>query len=273
MKPTTSQSQLFSTSEFGFGIWNATDETQYFEQINNDDESLYGIYQNTTKVTLDFKGVGLPTTSFFKFVNLLDIAAAGQTNCARTQGGFCILPKTCDTYPSLWDYSFKVAFTGNDNFLVVPLASFAADQIVKGDSVCVIYVEMLDESLADSLQIIFGQMFFQSFAYFSQGGSLAQEMTLAVNVNALFSTYLGQNTYTQSETNPFEIVAYDVPVDTYSTIVGIPTVSASISGISSDTNPYYTIDFSNDYTVVWTSDCQQTISQPTGSCFDAPTYV
>jgi len=124
---------------------------------------LYGTYTNITKFTLDFRGIGLPTTSYYEFTNLLQIAVSGQANCARTQGGYCTLPRNCSTYEGLWDYSFKMAFSGQDNILIAPLASFAADQTVKNNDVCIIYVEMLDETLADSRQVIVGNMFFQSF--------------------------------------------------------------------------------------------------------------
>jgi len=96
--------------------------------IMNEDVKLYGIYTNTTFITTDFRGIGLPTTSFNQFANLIDIISIGQAACARTQGGYCVLPKTCDQYPALWNYSFKIQFSDQSDFLTVPLASFAADQ-------------------------------------------------------------------------------------------------------------------------------------------------
>lgn len=52
--------------------------------IINGDAALYGIYTNTTKITPDFRGIGLPTTSFNKFVNLLAIATQGSSSCDKT---------------------------------------------------------------------------------------------------------------------------------------------------------------------------------------------
>lgn len=51
---------------------------------------------------MDFRGVGLPTTSYSRFVNLMDIATKGAASCARVQGGQCVLPKSCENYQSLW---------------------------------------------------------------------------------------------------------------------------------------------------------------------------
>lgn len=60
--------------------------------VINGDEALYGSYTNTTAITADFRGIGLPTTSFSKFVNMLSVATNGSASCAKTQGGFCVLP-------------------------------------------------------------------------------------------------------------------------------------------------------------------------------------
>lgn len=213
---------MYEMSEFGFGIWNSSDSTQYFESIGNDQEALYGTYTNITKFTLDFRGIGLPTTSYYIFTNLLQIAVAGQANCARTQGGYCTMPKTCSNYASLWEYSFKMAFASQENILVAPIASFAADQTVNGDDICVVYVEMLDETLADSRQVIIGNMFFQSFAAYEFNNTL----TLLKGKSALSSTYLGADTFTQSTDDAFAITPTDMPTNTRSEIVGFPTFSA-----------------------------------------------
>lgn len=123
----------------------------------------------------------MPTTSFYKFVNMLDIAASGQADCARTQGGYCTLPNQCSNYASLWEYSFKIAIPDALNILIAPLASFAADQTLNQTDICVIYVEMLDETLPDSRQVIVGNMFFQSFAAYEVNNTL----TFFKNQNAL----------------------------------------------------------------------------------------
>ena len=47
---------------------------------------------NSTFITADFRGLGLPTTSYNIFTNLMDIISIGQANCLKTQGGLCVLP-------------------------------------------------------------------------------------------------------------------------------------------------------------------------------------
>lgn len=79
-----------------------------------------------------------------------------------------MLPKSCDNYAEFWTYSFRIQFSGQTEYLTVPLGSFAANQQYLDHAECFIYVEMLDESLANSLQIVLGQMFFQSFSYLQQ---------------------------------------------------------------------------------------------------------
>lgn len=137
--PTASNSALYSLEYFGFGVSNSS--TEYYRSIINNEQE-YGIYRNTTKITTDFRGVGLPTASYAQFANLLEIASEGQVNCAKVQGGYCVLPKTCDNYPKLWTYKFKIEFTTGHNYLEVPLASFAALATDKNSqNFCAIYVE------------------------------------------------------------------------------------------------------------------------------------
>lgn len=114
-------------NSFEFGVTNFTNMSGSYQSIINSQEEIYGIYANTTKITLDTSGIGLPTTSFNQFASLLEIVSSGQVNCVKLQGGFCILPNKCSTYPTLWTYSFRIQFTGADNTLIVPLGSFAAD--------------------------------------------------------------------------------------------------------------------------------------------------
>jgi hypothetical protein len=65
--------------------------------INSGNE--YGIYADTAQIALDFRGIGLPTASYFKFVNLIGIASYGAANCEKTvKGGYCVLPLTCINY-------------------------------------------------------------------------------------------------------------------------------------------------------------------------------
>jgi hypothetical protein len=102
-----------------------------------------------------------------------------------------VLPKTCENYSSLWDLSFRIAFAGDDQYVIVPLASFANTIITDRVSTCEVYVELLDESLFDARQIVLGQMFFQSINMFNKINGTSSLITLTVNENALPGTYLG----------------------------------------------------------------------------------
>jgi len=97
ISPITNVSQLYQLINLQFGY---TQETC---------SSYMSIYSDSTMVlTMDFRGLGLPTTTYDKFTNLLAIATAGQVSCAKTQGGLCVLPKTCDKYKDLFTYSFQL---------------------------------------------------------------------------------------------------------------------------------------------------------------------
>lgn len=79
----------------------------------------------------------------------------------------------------------------------MPLASFAANYEAEG-GVCVIFVEYLDSQYADSKTIMLGGMFFQSFyAQYTQAGVNAVLIELYKNKNALDSTYIGSDVYSQ----------------------------------------------------------------------------
>lgn len=82
----------------------------------------------------------------------------------------CEIPQACDSLTSLWEYSFYIGF-GSDSYITVPLASFAINQKMEGSGTpfCLIFVQPLNNTLAESQQIVLGQMFFQSFfAEFNQ---------------------------------------------------------------------------------------------------------
>lgn len=74
-KPTTSRTQLFTLSQFGFGTYNPTTLTESYSSILNSEELLYFSYVNQTAITMDLRGIGLPTSSYYVFANLMDIAS------------------------------------------------------------------------------------------------------------------------------------------------------------------------------------------------------
>jgi hypothetical protein len=47
------------------------------QSILNSDETIYGSYANSTIFSLDFRGLGLPTNTYYKFVNMLNVATNG----------------------------------------------------------------------------------------------------------------------------------------------------------------------------------------------------
>jgi hypothetical protein len=104
--------------------------------IINGDEALYGSFTNTTAITADFRGIGLPTN--------------GSASCAKTQGGFCVLPGQCSNYDYLTNYSFYISLAGDSNYMILPLFSVVATVTTGAQTTCNIYVESLDESLSNS---------------------------------------------------------------------------------------------------------------------------
>lgn len=74
-----------------------------------------------------------------------------------------MLPGQCSAYAYLSTYSFFVALSGSDNYIIAPLQSFALEETSNNSTNCAIYVELLDETLADSLQIVLGVGFLKSF--------------------------------------------------------------------------------------------------------------
>ncbi len=130
---------------FGFGQYNHTNGSQYYESLLNSNYTQFGDYANYAQLTLDFSGLGLPTTIYWQFSNMLSYATNGASSCATFIGGYCSLPSPCTSYPSLWDYSFQVGF--NDYYyyepaIIVPLATFA---YTDSANQCVINVQYLNQ--------------------------------------------------------------------------------------------------------------------------------
>lgn len=65
---------------------------------------VYGTFANQTVMTPSFRGLGLPETPYNRFSNLLSIATAGASNCNLDGLDWCVLPRSCDYYPDLWQY-------------------------------------------------------------------------------------------------------------------------------------------------------------------------
>jgi len=206
---------------------------------------------------------------------LLAVAAKGQSTCITKAGGYCALLNPCEDYQDtgLWDYDFRIQFDTvfDDNYIRVPLASFAANsETINGQ--CVIYVEMLDIENPDSRQIILGSMFFQSFyAQYSLAGFNAVNVTLMVNENALAMTYLGSEVLPEGD-DPFNVTPLAMTAALENQ--GLPTFNLCMNGIATDA-PYFYVDFSNSEIVAWDINCTHTQigSYPAGACSTQPTYM
>ena len=268
---------LFELLEFGFGKTDETAQTEYYEDLKNTDDAAYGFWANSTSLALNFRGLGLPSIEFKKFMNLLSIISKGESTCIAAKSGYCVLSDTCDAYyaTGLWDYDFKINFghASTKNYIRVPLASFAANSDAEG-GLCAIFVEFLDDRFDDSKTIIFGGMFFQSiYAQYTMAGVNAVSVTLFENLNALPQTYVGSKTYATSE-SVFKIPTAVLNSYALTDRNGLPSFAASVAGIT-DYNQYFYLDFGSSHTYVWSTTCETTsIGEfPAGSCEDAPTLM
>ena len=77
---------------FGFGQYNATNGSQYYESLLNDNYTMFGDYTSLSQLTLDFSGLGLPSSIYWQFSNMLSYATNGASSCATFVGGYCVLP-------------------------------------------------------------------------------------------------------------------------------------------------------------------------------------
>jgi hypothetical protein len=83
--------------------------TQYFESLG------YTNVTQTAVIAPNFQGIGLPTYYWYQVVNLLyniDTTVQEDLNCVNRVGGQCSLANACASYAPLWQFSFKVQFTG-----------------------------------------------------------------------------------------------------------------------------------------------------------------
>lgn len=104
---------------------------------------------------------------------------------------------------------------------------------------------MLDESLANSLSVVLGQMFFQAvdLTYQADNASKLQTLALSLNENALPGTYLGNQAVSQNSSSAFIIEPDYAPLKMNDQMNGLPTFSANLTGIPADVDPFYLIDF------------------------------
>ena len=107
------------------------------------------------------------------------------------------------------------------------------------------------------------------------GHNVTHNLTMAVNINALSGTYIGDQSVQSCDPAAFQIVPVTMkPYDFPSTNnVSIPVFElTSVSGIAQQSFAiYFMMDLNSDNTVVWDQSC---VYEPTGlSCKQAPVTV
>jgi hypothetical protein len=89
-------------------------------------------------------------------------------------------------------------------------------------------------------------MFFQAIdlAYYANFTAKQQLLTFSVNPNAPLGTYLGNQSVPEGP-SAFVVTPTYAPVDLSQPLglTGLPTFKASLSGVPTQLNPYYLIDF------------------------------
>lgn len=135
--------------------------------------------------------------------NIPTVSSSGF-QCSPGIGIICSLPTACSNYPTLWNYGFALQFTGQTNYLTVPLGAFAVDA---ANGRCQLYVEYLDgDQQPQSNQIILGSLFLQQYVNYWTYDAVAQSTTLKMEVSAngkLTGTYIGAAAYANTLPNPF----------------------------------------------------------------------
>lgn len=148
----------YPVSNFSFGTVYQTDGVDSSEFFYNMEEGPNAIF------TTNFKGLGLPANLYSQFVSLFEFVTKDEVVCDNTLDGICKLPGKCSEFVAYEDFTFKVNFTGTHNYMRIPMAAFAEENLVGGgNSICNIYVTYLDTMNAQSTNIIFGGMFFSEF--------------------------------------------------------------------------------------------------------------
>lgn len=110
LSPSVQNGYVYKLKSFDFGIIDQVTGTQSVESLLNMNQTIYGLYANSTVFNMAYKGLGLPTAEYFRFTNLISVATGGAATCFNNVGGYCILPGTCSSYPDLWAYRFKIHF-------------------------------------------------------------------------------------------------------------------------------------------------------------------
>lgn len=155
---------------------------------------------------LDFVGLGLPKVLFAQTINMLkqsNPAIAENLVCetSTSTANVCYLPGVCTDY-DFGTYGFIVKFTGVDNYMTFSLYS-----LTSGVTSCVIdIVELNNDPLTESDQIILGAMVLQDYSAYWEYDMVNTETTLTIQpitTPVSNTTYIGNAVYTDTGDNIF----------------------------------------------------------------------
>jgi len=194
----------YGVESLGFGIvyeTNGVDSSEFFYGLSTE----YPVIFNT-----NFRGMGLPANVYSQFVTLLTYVTNGNLTCENTVDGICVLPGPCSEFSGLTDFDFKFKFQNevNDNYMRIPLSTFAEKVLVGGGtSKCNINVNYLDSTSSQSDQIVLGGMFFQEFfaVFRNDYNSVAtpdQATQIYKGQSSMYASYIG-NEELPTGVNPF----------------------------------------------------------------------
>jgi len=201
---TAKSNYAYGVDTLGFGIvyeTNGVDSSEFFYGL----PSEYDVIFNT-----NFRGIGLPANVYSQFVTLLTFVTNGNLTCENTVDGLCVLPGPCSEFSGLTDFDFKFKFQNevNENYMRIPLSTFA-EKVIQGggSSKCNINVNYLDTTSSQSENIILGGMFFQEFftVFRNDYNSVAtpdQATQIYVGQNSMYASYIG-NEELPTGVNPF----------------------------------------------------------------------
>jgi len=145
-------------------------------------------------------GFGLPEIYWYQVINLLykiQPELSSNLNCNDENGGKCTITGACSAQTALADFSFRIDFADQTNYINVPLGAFAVDN--NGD--CDLYLQYLNANQhSQSDKVILGAMFLQTVKAYWQYDIAANTTTLSMMksaTNTLTGFYLGSTTYTE----------------------------------------------------------------------------
>lgn len=256
----------YALNDFGFGIvyqTNGVDSSEYFQALQTSYPVMF---------TTNFVGLGLPADIWESVTSLIQIVSHQTAQCSRDPDGTCVLAESCSKYVAFSDYTFRFNFTGanDNNYIRVPLATFAQDIIVNRVKVCQLDIQYLDQSGSQTSNIILGGQFFQEFfAVFQNNHSVdppTQRALLTPNENAIYNAYVG------NESLPIGLNPFIVPTKY---LAQNENMMVTLQGAVQSQGPFwFNIESNADTTIAWSTSCLQNIASALPkACGSSPTLV